>query len=95
MKMILNWDVATDSNPENSVNVKFNIEAEGEKSLSSRLDFEIEKLDNYSVLISFYDEDDNELKITVEADCQVFNQDDFKSLVYDLKAAVHYILLHP
>ncbi len=73
MKTILNWDVATDSNPQNAVNVKFNIDIEGEKNLSSRLDYEIEKLDNYSVLISFCDDEDNELKITIEADCQVFS----------------------
>lgn len=94
MTMILNWDVATDSNPQNSVNVKFNIEFEGEKNLSSRLDYEIEKLDNYSVLISFCDDEDNELKITILADCQVFNQN-YDELVHDLRAAIHYIILHP
>lgn len=94
MTMILNWDVATDSNPQNSVNVKFNIEFEGEKNLSSRLDYEIEKLDNYSVLISFCDDEDNELKITILADCQVFNQN-YDELVHDLRSAIHYIIMHP
>lgn len=91
MTMILNWDVATDSNPQNSVNVKFNIEFEGEKSLINQNEYDIVKIDNYEVLINFYDDEDNELKITILADCQVFNVD-YDSLIYDLLAGIRYIL---
>lgn len=87
MQLIL--DISADPNVQNSIECTFSIVFKGSKDLIFFADYDINKIDNQTIVLSYECQDtDNDLQVVIACNKQVFNKDNVQDLAFNLSQII-------